>query len=56
LAPGVDFISIFGEKRIEKAQSHQQVAEKNRTLCAENLRSFIWHLATSEKQLFVICA
>ncbi len=35
-----------------KAQSRQQIAEKIRTLCAENLRCFFWHMATSKKQLF----
>ncbi len=32
--------------------SRQQIAEKIRTLCAENLQCFLWHVATSEKQLF----
>jgi hypothetical protein len=56
LTPGVNFINIFGKKRMLKSAKLPANCRKNRTLCAENLQSFFWHMSTSEKQLFVIRA
>jgi hypothetical protein len=44
--------TFLAKSEWRKAQSHQQIAEKIRALCAKNLRSFFWHMATIEKHLF----
>jgi hypothetical protein len=44
--------TVLAKSEWQKAQSCQQIAKKIRTLCAENLQSLSWQMATIEKQHF----